>query len=222
MIEETNGEFVKEHTIRLPFSPPIYQSKFNSSELKVLQELAEDTRNSFRLGNKLSGNIQEQRAVESLEQNIFYILAPHIREYVKFFTEKIKLSGNTGYDTDDNEIRDYSKLNFSLSALWFNYMTKNEFNPMHLHTGLISGVLMIKVPEEISQEHISIPIESNARCPGMLEWIRTGYGSGFYRKYPVEGEIYLFPSELHHQVYPYASDVERITASFNVAEINFS
>ena len=127
--------------------------------------------------------------------------------------------GNTGYDNDDNEIRDYSKLNFSISALWFNYMTKNEFNPLHRHTGLISAVLMIKVPEEISQEHISIPIESNARCPGMLEWVSL---NRFYRQYPVEGEIYLFPADLQHQVYPFASDVERITASFNISEINFS
>ena len=56
----------------------------------------------------------------------------------------------------------------------------------------------------------------------MLEWVSTGYGAGFYRKYPVEGEIYLFPAELKHQVYPYATDVERITSSFNISEINLS
>ena len=79
----------------------------------------------------------------------------------------------------------------------------------------------IQVPKELSQEPITIPLESNARCPGMLEWVNTGFGAGFYRKYPVEGEIYLFPAELKHQVYPFASDVERITASFNISEINF-
>ena len=203
-IKEDNGEFVKEHSFSLPFSPQIYQSTFNSSDLKILQELSEDTRNSINWGKNLSGNIQEQRALESMSQEIFYILAPHIQEYVKF---------------ENEEDLNYNKLNFSMSSFWFNYMTKNEFNPLHEHGGIISGVLMIKVPEEISQEPINIPVESNARCPGMLEWV---FGSRFYRKYPVEGEIYLFPANLKHQVYPYASDVERITASFNISEINFS
>ena len=221
LIEEDNGEFVKEHSFSIPFSPQIYQSTLSANNLQILQELAENSRKSSKVGAKLSGNIQEQRVADNVSQEVLGILAPHIKEYIKFETEHKKKYYNETNQWKWGDLN-YSKLNFSIDGIWFNYMTKNEFNPMHLHTGLISGVLMIKVPEEISQEHISIPIESNARCPGMLEWIRTGYGSGFYRKYPVEGEIYLFPSELHHQVYPYASDVERITASFNVAEINFS
>ena len=199
-----DGEFVKDHRFIFPFSPQIYQSKFTSSNLKILQELSEDTRNSIKWGENLSGNIQEQRALESMSQEIFHILAPHIQEYVKFEKE---------------EEENVNNLNFAISSFWFNYMTKNEFNPLHAHTGVISGVLMIKVPEEISQEPINIPVESNARCPGMLEWIS---GNRFYRQYPVEGEIYLFPADLQHQVYPFASDVERITASFNISEIDFS
>ena len=203
--EIKDGEFVKDHRFLFPFSPQIYQSTFTSSDLNILQELAENSRNSIRWGNSLSGNIQEQRVVESMNQEVLSILAPHIQEYIKFESEEENLN--------------YNNLNFAISSFWFNYMRKNEFNPLHAHSGFISGVLMIKVPEEISQEHISIPIESNARCPGMLEWVSL---NRFYRQYPVEGEIYLFPANLQHQVYPFASDVERITASFNISEIDFS
>ena len=106
IIKEDSGEFVKEHSFRLPFSPAIYQSKFSSSDLKILQELAENSRNSFPLGKNLSGNIQEQRAVENMDQEVLSILAPHIKEYIKFQSE---------------EELDFTKLNFSMSALWFNY-----------------------------------------------------------------------------------------------------
>jgi len=219
IIENGNGEFVKEHTFNLPFSPPIYQSVLTLSNLKVVQNLAESSRKGNKVGAKLSGNIKEQRVANDVSQELLSILAPHIQEYIKFETEqKKKLTPKNNWKWGDF---DYNQLNFSVDGIWFNYMTKNEFNPLHQHSGIISGILMIKVPEDISQEHINISLESNARCPGMLEWVSTGFGAGFHRKYPVEGEIYLFPSELKHQVYPFASDVERITASFNISEINF-
>mgnify|MGYP001222003069 CR=1 FL=1 len=220
LIEENNGEFIKKHSFSVPFSPQIYQSVFTSSDLKILQELAENSRKSSKVGEKLSGNIQEQRVADNISQEVLSILAPHIQEYVKFETEHKKKYYNQSNQWKWGDF-DYRKLNFSIDGIWFNYMTKNEFNPLHQHSGLISGILMIKVPKELSQEPITIPLESNARCPGMLEWVNTGFGAGFYRKYPVEGEIYLFPAELKHQVYPFASDVERITASFNISEINF-
>ena len=219
LIEEDSGEFVNEHSFILPFSSQIYQSVFTLSDLKILQELAENSRNSSKVGEKLSGNIQEQRVADNISQEVLSILAPHVQEYVKFETEqKKKITPKDNWKWKDFN---YSELNFSIDGIWFNYMTKNEFNPLHQHSGLISGILMLKVPKEISQEHITIPLESNARCPGMLEWVSTGSGAGFYRKHPIEGEIYLFPAELKHQVYPFVSDVERITASFNISEINF-
>ena len=219
LIEKDNGEFVKEHSFSIPFSPQIYQSVFTSSDLKILQELAENSRKSSKVGGKLSGNIQEQRVADNISQEVLSILAPHIQEYVKFETEQLKkITPKDHWKWGD---LDYRKLNFSIDGIWFNYMTKNEFNPLHRHSGLISGILMIKVPKELSQEPITIPLESNARCPGMLEWVSTGSGAGFSRKHPIEREIYLFPAELKHQVYPFVSDVERITASFNISEINF-
>ena len=219
IFKEDSGEFVNEYSFILPFSPQIYQSVFTSSDLKILQDLAKNSRKSSKVGGKLSGNIQEQRVADNISQEVLSILAPHIQEYVKFETEqKKKITPKDNWKWGDF---DYRKLNFSIDGIWFNYMTKNEFNPLHQHSGLISGILMIKVPKELSQEPITIPLESNARCPGMLEWVSTGFGAGFYRKYPVEGEIYLFPAELKHQVYPFASDVERIKASFNISEINF-
>ena len=36
---------------------------------------------------------------------------------------------------------------------------------------------------------------------------------------PKTGDIFIFPAELKHTVYPFTSDVERVTMSFNVFDI---
>ena len=90
IFKEDSGEFVNEHSFILPFSPQIYQSVFTSSDLKILQDLAKNSRKSSKVGGKLSGNIQEQRVADNISQEVLSILAPHIQEYVKFETEQKK------------------------------------------------------------------------------------------------------------------------------------
>ena len=57
------------------------------------------------------------------------------------------------------------------------------------------------------------------RCPGQLEFF---YGSdvlgvnGTHKVIPKTGDILLFNAGLKHSVYPFKSDVERISMSFNV------
>ena len=38
---------------------------------------------------------------------------------------------------------------------------------------------------------------------------------------PKTGMIFLFPAHLRHTVYPFKSDVERITMSFNLSNVKF-
>ena len=72
---------------------------------------------------------------------------------------------------------------------------------------------MIKVPKEIENEYYTHPVDTNVRCPGYLEWVSD---TGSHKVVPKEGDIYLFDARLRHLVYPFESDVERITSSFNV------
>jgi hypothetical protein len=101
-------------------------------------------------------------------------------------------------------------------------MQANEFNPVHQHSGSISGIIMVSVPEEISKEPETHPINSTIRCPGQLEWLHGDYGSGSYKIVPVTGKFYMFPNTLRHQVYPFKSDVERITMSWNIFDPTYT
>ena len=96
---------------------------------------------------------------------------------------------------------------------------------MHFHFGKLSGVIYIKVPEQIAdgtreKEH-GVP-ENHGLCDGRLEII---YGSNYpfnfgtigHRKItPVEGDMYVFPAWLPHTVYPFKGEGERRIVSFNL------
>ena len=76
---------------------------------------------------------------------------------------------------------------------------------------LIYQGLDISIAEELNEA-----IETNARCPGHLEFVCD---KDIHRVSPIEGEIYLFKSDFKHQVYPFKSMVERITMSWNITEV---
>lgn len=227
LTEINNGEFVKSHSIFRPFGPRIYKGHISADELKFIQDFAELARTAPATGAFLSGNIKDQKSSNTgnkeKENEIINILFPHIQEWYKIENDDRKYF----LDKDDPDLHkienvDYNSLQFHTgTGTWFNYMKANEFNPLHAHSGDLSGILMVKVPQEIEREREVFKVESNARCPGMLEWVQGDFGAGAYRTYPVEGQIYLFPASLRHQVYPYQSDVERITMSWNVFEPQF-
>ena len=191
-----------DHTIITPFTDYVYHSTLSEQELGYIHDLAEQSRNGEKFGKNLAGNILEQRksldTTVNEQHKLFSFFAKHLENFVKYERQDAQVNG------------------FGVEALWFNYMKANEFNPLHSHSGLISGIVMVKVPLEIAEE-LNTNIETNARCPGHLEFV---IGEHIHRILPKEGQIYLFPSSVKHQVYPFSSNVERVTMSWNITEIH--
>ena len=107
---------------------------------------------------------------------------------------------------------------FKIIKSWIVRQFKNEYNPAHHHTGHISGVGYLKVPDNLgttSQKNKSI------NQNGKLELIDTSpklLCRGNYIIKPEVGDFYLFPAYLLHTVYPFSgSDDERRSVSFNAA-----
>ena len=103
-----------------------------------------------------------------------------------------------------------------------NFQKKNEFNPVHVHSGELSSVIMIDVPKEIEEESDALKDKTNMPWPGQLEFLDgpSGYMyTGSYKVVPRTGDIFVFPAQLKHTVYPFTSDVTRITMSYNIFNI---
>ena len=112
---------------------------------------------------------------------------------------------------------------FSLHGFWINYQKKHEFNPLHSHTGVYSFVIWMKIPFDY-EDQINLP-----NCKGSNHPLNSGFvfeyldilGNMKYHSYGLskgdEGNMLFFPSELHHQVYPfYNCDKTRISISGNI------
>jgi len=115
------------------------------------------------------------------------------------------------------------RLRFDLGALWVNFQSKGEFNPVHHHNGIYSFVIWYKIPFTIDQEHTTGPGENSpANSCGLFEFQYTNIlgklcGHAIPADKAYEGKIILFPAQLNHTVYPFfSSDEYRISVSGNL------
>ena len=102
-------------------------------------------------------------------------------------------------------------------------MKAGEWNPAHNHTGDISCVTYLQVPDVIKEENNSNESSNKSNTPsaGKLEFQygdNIGYCNTGLMFAPEEKDIYIFPAKLLHLVYPFKSKTERISVSVNFAD----
>ena len=136
--------------------------------------------------------------------------------------DNFKKSTNHFYNFDP-------KLNFdnlNLESLWINFMNSGDFNPIHTHENDLSFVLFLKVPKEIKKENEEYKKHGGtdkSSGPGCLIFSWGEPQEGFIHTksvLPEEGDFFIFPAKLRHMVYPYKSNVERVTAAGNFSFTN--
>lgn len=107
-----------------------------------------------------------------------------------------------------------------MNSCWFNDQIQHEYNPAHVHYGDtpvgISSVLFLKVPEAITK---ATSINKNeAPKDGRLEFLAASENPFCQNSYvltPEPGDLYIFPYDLPHTVYPFKGEGVRRSLSFN-------
>lgn len=161
------------------------------------------------------------------------ILAGHLeKEFIlqdcKSSVEKVVLQALKDYDNTFSYIQSFDCLDenvpIGLSNLWVNFQKKNEFNPLHGHSGIMSFVIWTQVPYTMQQEHNVSPGRNSIEdLSGCFQFTYSDIlGSLHTHTLPIdktyEGKILMFPNKLLHTVYPfYSSDDYRISISGNIA-----
>jgi len=96
-------------------------------------------------------------------------------------------------------------LPFSLEMPWINYQRKGEYLPQHIHDGVYSYSMWIKIPSPCLFDFTYTNIIGNITTHSI------------YLTKEDEGKIVFFPSKLPHTVYPFNdSEKTRISISGNV------
>lgn len=211
-------KYSMEYEIKSVFGPKIYKSRLEKDAIDMLKSVAEQSKESkLFFGHMLAGNIEQQFAAQfDIEQRkqFLQIIYEHVHACVVEFDKgqnKIFERGNV------------ENITYNLgSGPWINVQRAGEFNPAHQHTGNLSAVIYIDIPEAIAEENQNRHSEIKQPVAGIISFIH-GDDSFWYRSIdhyqPKTGDIIIFPASLKHEVYPFKSDVERISMAFNVHDI---
>ena len=110
---------------------------------------------------------------------------------------------------DWNKTRDYS---MKINSVWVNEMKAHEYNPVHIHQGMLytglSSVMIMKLPKEYGKEYSAPEKPMN----GKLQIIGSAGGQFSKTDYSpdiMERDFYIFPYDMRHCVYPFNGTKEK-------------
>ena len=116
-----------------------------------------------------------------------------------------------------NKIKDYQ---CSLTSVWANKMKEHEYNPIHVHQGNLftglSSVLIVSLPKSYGVEY------SSADKPLNGQLMILGSSSGMFANVDYQpgdmkpGDLFIFPYDMRHCVYPFNGPGERLTIAANM------
>ena len=185
-----------------PFGPKIAIIKIPKKIVNKINDEVDNILNDRRrlkksdYSNKLVGQVKQEIRLNSnfIKKNILKFISNNIKKYIKMSTKK-----------------DVKKIN--LKNLWVVRQFKNEYNPIHFHSGNISGVGYLKIPKNITKSR------KRLKTNGTIDFIhgsKSFLNNSLFNHNPKVGDLILFPNYLMHTAYPFKRDGERRSFSFNI------
>jgi len=166
-----------------------------------------------KAGYKLTANILNEF---DFTKELAPVLLPYIGSLIRVHDEASKPHYLREMVNTVSHVR-----NIKFKDVWANFQKKHEFHPHHIHGGLYSFVIWVKIPYKVEDEIAVFP-DATYKCASMFTFYYTDM-LGQTRSYPVpvdqdyEGIICLFPRGLGHSVNPfYTSDDYRIAVSGDI------
>ena len=189
-----------------PFGPSVMQSQIPEKLLNDLNdyvdEIIKDQEKSNKLdfGNKLAGDVtQEFRLEKEFAKNVGWI--DYLAKCVYSWIEKelnLKIT------------------KFELLESWIVRHFENEYNPVHYHSGHVSGAGYLKVPKNLGKFIQNKDKQFQGGDLNLIHGSRQFLSRSIFPIKPKVGDFYFFPNYLMHTVYPFNGTAEeRRSISFN-------
>jgi hypothetical protein len=189
------------------FGPSVFKVKIPQNIVQDLNDYVDkiilDNKKQKELdyGNQLIGDVaQEFKLEKEIMEKSGWIdfLAQSASKWIELQTEK-KIT------------------KFELIESWIVRQFKNEYNPVHWHSGHLSGAGFLKIPSSFGN---FLQKKDSMEYPGgsleLIHGSKAFLSNAKYRITPKVGDFYFFPNYLMHTVYPFKdSDDERRSISFN-------
>ncbi|MDC3390795.1 2OG-Fe(II) oxygenase family protein [Candidatus Pelagibacter sp.] len=188
--------------IQSPFGPKIAIIKIPK---KIVMKINNEVDNILKDKSKIKKSDYSKKLVGEVKQEL-ELSKNFVNKYlIKFLKINIK-----------NFIKQSSKKNIKniqLKNLWVVRQFKNEYNPIHYHSGSISGVGYLKMPKNLNKG------KKKSKTNGTIDFIhgsRSLLNKSIFNHKPKVGDMIIFPNYLMHTAYPFNVDGERRSFSFNL------
>ena len=184
------------------FGPTLGKGKLSKKILKVINTHVDKTviskKNDY--SSKLVSQIKDE-----VKLNGTFIKKNLSKELIKNIKKYLEVSGVPNI----KEVK--------IIKLWVVRQFKNEYNPIHYHSGQLSGVGYLKIPKNMNQN--KVVKNKKVKTNGTIDFIngqKNFLSKSIYNLNPKVGDLVLFPNYLMHTAYPFNIDAERRSFSFNV------
>ena len=206
-----------------PFSPMIMESTVPDKFVEIVNDTADKVLGSetasveWDWSHKLVGKVHKEVQIPVRNKEHRELLFTTMRgACVDYLKESIK--NNTAYGWkkiagDAVPTMD----NIHMAHSWVVSQYAGEYNPWHHHTGDFSSVIFLKLPPKMHEEWEE-EWKDHYPSNGLLEFMfgeNQGFRSDILKFKPEVGKLLVFPSWLKHFVYPFKSEGERRSMSFN-------
>tara|TARA_E500000178_G_scaffold294810_1_gene300313 strand:+ start:982 stop:1572 length:591 start_codon:yes stop_codon:yes gene_type:complete len=183
------------------FGPTLGKGKLSKKILKVINTHVDKTviskKNDY--SSKLVSQIKDE-----VKLNDTFIKKNLSKELIKNIKKYLEVSGVPNI----KEVK--------IIKLWVVRQFKNEYNPIHYHSGQLSGVGYLKIPKNMNQN--KIVKNKKVKTNGTIDFIngqKNFLSKSIYNLNPKIGDLLIFPNYLMHAAYPFNVDGERRSFSFN-------
>ena len=188
------------------FGPTLGKGKLSKKILKIINNHVDKTviskKNDY--SSKLVSQIKDE-----VKLNDAFIKKNLSKELIRNIKKYLEVSGVP-------KIKEVKIIN-----LWVVRQFKNEYNPIHYHSGQLSGVGYLKIPKNMNQN--KVVKNKKVKTNGTIDFIngqKNFLSKSIYNLNPKIGDLLIFPNYLMHAAYPFNVDGERRSFSFN-AKITF-
>ena len=184
-----------------PFGPSIGKTKISKKFLDILNKEIDNkvlTKNND-YSSKLASQIKKEIKISNnfIKKNLEKEIKNNIIKFLK--KENVK---------NVNKIK--------ILNLWVVRQYKGEYNPIHYHNGDLSGVGYLKLPKNMINN--KMVKNKKLKTNGTIDFINGQKGflnRCIYNIVPKIRDLIIFPNYLIHTAYPFNTEGERRSFSFN-------
>ena len=206
-------------SVSKPFGPSIAEFIVKEEFVNDLNEYCKIVLNEegraekLDVGEELAGQVKQEFEVD---QNFFNLkINNYLTDMIKNYLWKSVEKQNESFKDFKNKIKVIYK------NKWIVRQFENEYNPLHFHSGSVSGVCYILLPKNFGGKSQNQKRNNPNGC------IALSLGSAQFTSPAVKlitpeiGKFVFFPNYLLHTVYPFKGPGERRSFSFN-ADVVFN